>query len=218
MQHLTEISVLFVMIMFNDPSIRKEVIDDKESNLYSKITVDTETGDIVLGKTRFVWWNQLIGAEKRISLPEFVFKVIGALSSKAEEDGRGQMVSAGLLKDLSDLLNREGRSNDVINRLFLVGYIGVKTAWSCPNMEAEGFASNNKPTEVKLHVNEEVRTFELPGSGDPILRVKIGPTGVQYLGEDQSGDQTQDEQLCRKEEYSGEYELKYVKLFNTLAI
>lgn len=216
MQHLTEMSVLFIMIMFNDPSIRKEVIDEKESNLYSKITVDAETGDIVLGKTRFLWWNQLIGAEKRISLAEFVFKVIGALTSKAETEGRGRMVSAGLLKDLSDLLNREGRSNDVINRLFLVGYIGVKTTWSCP-LEPS-VLTDNRPAEVKLHVNEEVRTFELPGSGDPILRVKIGPTGVQYLGEDQSGDQTQDEQLCRNKDYSGEYELKYVKLFNTTII
>jgi len=184
MQHLTERSALFIQIMFSDPSIRKEIIDENESNLYSKVTVDTNTGDIVLGKTRFLWWNSLIGAEKRISLAEFTFKVIGALSSKAEDEGHGRMVGAGLLKDLSDLLSREGRSNDVIDRLFLVGYIGVKTTWSCTALGAEGFASSNRPTEVKLQVNEEIRTFELPGSGDPILRVKIGPTGVQYLGED----------------------------------
>lgn len=184
MQHLTDKSAFLIRIMFAEPAIMNELIDGKESNYYSSLTVDQENCEIVLGKTRFSWWNSLIGAEKRISISEFAFKVIGALSNKANEEGNAKRISKGLLEDIADSLQREGRSNDIIDKLFLVGYLGVKTTWSCHTMNIKQGAGDNSPTTVNIRMNEEVKTFKLPGSGDPIFRISIGPKGIDYIGED----------------------------------
>jgi hypothetical protein len=52
-QALTKRSALLINIMFSDPAVMECLIDKSENNLWSKITVDAETCDIVLGKTRF---------------------------------------------------------------------------------------------------------------------------------------------------------------------
>ena len=185
MQKLTERSVHLIMIMFAEPSLMTEFLDTEEKNAYSKLSIDSDKCEIVLGKTRYKWWNSLIGAERRISLSEFAFKTIGMLSNKAEKDGNGSIISEGLLKDAADGLCREGRSNDIIDRLFLVGYMGVKTAWSCLSLSTEGSVmKDNKPSEINIRVNDEIKTFRLPGSGDPIFNVIVGAKGVQYIGED----------------------------------
>lgn len=183
MQHLTDRSALLIQLMFSEPEILKELIDGKESNLWSKVTIDNENCEIILGKTRFAWWNSLIGAEKHISIAEFAFKVVGVLSNKAEKNKQKSLIGKGLLEDIADSLQREGKSNDIIDRLFLVGYLGVKTAWSCTTMNISN-ANNNNPAEVNIRMNEQVKTFKLPGSGDPIFRILIGPKGVDYIGED----------------------------------
>ena len=90
MQKLTEHSALLINIMFLEPAVMKELIDSSENNLYSRVSVDTDRCEIVLGKTRFTWWNQLIGAERRISLAEFAFKVVSVLTAKAEKDKNSQ--------------------------------------------------------------------------------------------------------------------------------
>lgn len=182
MQKLTDRSALLIQIMFTEPAVMKELIDSSESNLYSKVSIDTDTCDIVLGKTRFTWWNQLIGAEKRISLAEFAFKLISVLTAKADKDVNSRIISKGLLEDVADALNREGRSNDIIDRLFLVGYLGVKTAWSCSTYSTAGAVKTE--TDVNLHINEKVHTFHLPGSNQPIIKVKIGPTGAAWIDND----------------------------------
>lgn len=182
MQKLTEHSALLIDIMFLEPAVMKELIDSSENNLYSKVSVDTDRCEIILGKTRFTWWNQLIGAERRISLAEFAFKVVSVLTAKAEKDKNSHIIGKGLLEDIADALNREGRSNDIIDRLFLVGYLGVKTAWSCSSFSAG--AEQSKTTDVNLRINKKVHKFHLPGSNEDVISVEIGPTGVAWIGDE----------------------------------
>lgn len=185
MQKLTEKSVLLLRIMFSEPEIMKELIDGKDSSYFSRLDIDADTGTMVLGKTRFAWWNDLTGDKKTISLEEFAFKAIGFLGSKAKNEGHGNKVTVGLLEDITDALHREGRSNDVIDRLFLVGYLGVKTTWSCLSMSSQETHGESEPSNVNLniHVNEERRRFVLPGSGDEFVELTIGPKGVRLIGD-----------------------------------
>lgn len=187
MQQLTERSALLIQIMFGEPDITNTLIDGRESNLYSRVDIDPETNAIVLGKTRFNWWNHLVGATKTISLNDFALRVIGVLASKAKQNQKP--IKEGLLNDMVDSLIREGKSNDMIDRLFLVGYMGVKTSWSCTTWDAQEVQKEHDgKLNLNVKVNERVETFELPGSGDKIFQVLIGPKGVRYLGDDQSGD------------------------------
>lgn len=185
MQALTERSALLLHIMFLEPEIMKELIDGSESSLFSRVDIDTEHCRIVLGKTRVKWWNHLINAEKHISIEEFAFKTIGFLGAKASKEGHGNMITQGLLEDVTDALHREGRSNDIIDRLFLVGYMGVKTTWSCLSLGAgsESGGQPSGPIKINIKAGDKRKTFELPGSGDPILNVVLGVKDVDYLGD-----------------------------------
>ena len=64
MQKLTEHSALLINIMFLEPAVMKELIDSSENNLYSKVSVDTDHCEIVLGKKRFTLVDELISAER----------------------------------------------------------------------------------------------------------------------------------------------------------
>lgn len=184
MQKLTEKSVLLLRIMFLEPEIMKELIDGKDETYYSRMDVDPETGKIVLGKTRYGWWNSITGDKRTISLEEFAFKAIGFLGSKAGNKVASTKITAGLLEEITDALHREGRSNDIIDRLFLVGYVGVKTTWSCSSEGVQG-AHENKPSEIGLTVNcnDKRRRFVLPGSGDEFVELIIGPKGVRMIND-----------------------------------
>jgi len=182
MEQLTEKSALLIQLMFSEPAVKEALIDTAESNLYSKVTVDLKTCEVVLGKTRFGWWNRLIGAEKRIALETFAFKLIGILSQKAEGDGKTSIIRQGLAEDVIDSLSRQGRSNEIIDRLYLVGYVGVKTAWSTYSL---ALATSSEPQEsrLNLNINKKTHRFVLPGSGDPIFEVDFGPVGVRMIND-----------------------------------
>lgn len=166
----------------SEPEFMKELIDGKDSSYYSKITINPETGSIVLGKTRFGWWNDLTGDKKEISLETFAFKAVAFLGAKGEQEGHDKKITAGLLEDIADSLHRSGRSNDIIDRLFLVGYLGVKTTWSCSSMGMQGASED---IENNIHINVAGKTyrkhFVAKGHSDLNVELEIGPTEARIF-------------------------------------
>lgn len=181
MQKLTERSCLLIQIMFKEPDLFKELIDGKDESYYSRVDIDQDECRIVLGKTRFKWWNQLCGDEKTISLETFCFKTSAMLGSKADNQEQGDKIKAGLHSDIENLY-REGKSNDIVDRLFLVGYLGVKTGWSCPSLGVQG-AQEDKNIRLNIKAGNKSKTFCLPGSGDQILNIHMGVTDIDWLGD-----------------------------------
>lgn len=190
---------MFMHIMFSEPFIKASLIDDSEKNLYKRVDIIPETCEIVLGKTSCRWWNRILGAEKVIGFETFVFRVVGAYSGK---DGAiGDIVAKGLAEDAVRSIIIQGRSNDMIDRLFIVGYLAVPTAFSCSELNSGISApiqgSKTDPgggavreiryepvdREINLNVNcgGKTHTFVLPGTNDPILRIQTGLTGVEVL-------------------------------------
>lgn len=181
MQQLTEQSVLFLRIMMSEPEFTKELLDGKDFSCFSRIDIDPETGSIVLGKTRFKWWNDFTGDKKEISLETFAFKAVAFLGAKGAQEGHGDKIAKGLLEDIADTLHRSGRSNDIIDRLFLIGYMCVKTTWSCCSLGIQGM-QNNESQERNVNINVAGRTyrknFVAKGLSDIQVELEIGPTGA----------------------------------------
>lgn len=181
MQQLTEQSILFLRIMMSEPEFMKELIDGRDVTCYSRIDINNETGSIVLGKTRFNWWNHVTGDIKEISLETFAFKAMAFLGAKGEQEGHDKNITRGLLDDITDALHRKGRSNEIIDRLFMVGYFCVKTTWSSFSLEALGM-SENKDREVNINVNGETyRKHFRAKNGDVGVELIIGPTGARLV-------------------------------------
>lgn len=176
-QVLTEQSVLLIRIMLSETGFVKNLIDKKELSYYSKITINPESKSIVLGKTKVGWWNRLIGDEKEIPFDSFVNQVRTFLSVRGEKEGYGEKIRIELLKDLDDM-SVAGRFNDIVDRLFMVGYLCVKTAWSSFSLEALGM-SNNCDQEHNINVIGQTftKTFRAK-NGDFNIDVEFGPTGA----------------------------------------
>lgn len=182
MQKLTEQSALFLRIMMSEPEFMKELIDGKDITCFSRIDIDPESGVIVLGKTRFKWWNDLTGDKKELSLETFAFKAIAFLGAKGEQEGHDKNITKGLLDDITDALHRKGRSNEIIDRLFMVGYFCVKTTWSSFSMESLGMTENNRNQEVNVNIEGETyrKRFKAK-NGDFGVELIIGPTGARLV-------------------------------------
>lgn len=173
--------MLFLRIMMSEPEFMKELIDGKDSSYYSRVDINPDTGSIVLGKTRFGWWNDWTGDKKEISLETFAFKAVAFLGAKGEQEGHEQKITAGLLEDIADSLHRSGRSNDIIDRLFLVGYLGVKTTWSCSSMGASGVVQEEREHNVNINVEGKTyhKRFVAKGVSDIQVDLEIGPKSVR---------------------------------------
>lgn len=174
MGKLSQKSVKLIELLLSDPTIKGNLIDDQKKELYKTITI-CENGDIILGKTRCLWWNRLIGDEKILSFTDFAFKTVAALS------GQKSNVNDILLKGLSEEVIRKAILDDqfdmVVDRLFDAARYGVEG-----NLSTSGFSISDK-IDRHIHIKSEdgVRMVRLPGSGDPLCRVTIGVKGIDWV-------------------------------------
>ena len=171
---LSNKSAKLIEILLSDPSIKQNLIDDQNKELYKTVTIN-EDGSIVLGKTRCLWWNRLIGDEKKLSFTDFAFKTVAALS------GQKRNVNDIILKGLSEEVIRKAILDDqydmVVDRLFDAARYGVQSSLS-----TNGFAMSDQiDHHIKIHSDDGVRTVRLPGTGDPLCRVRIGIKGVDWI-------------------------------------
>lgn len=174
-QKLSLKSVKLIEILFMEPTIMKNLIDDSKAELYKTVTINQVDGSIILGKTRCRWWNHLLGDEKIISFTDFAFRVVAALS------GQKCNVNEILLKGLSEEVIRraimDNQLNVVVDRLFDAARYGVETSVS-----TEGFAISDRiDRHIHIHSDDGVRTVRLPGSGDPLCRVTVGIKGIDWV-------------------------------------
>ena len=103
--------------------------------------------------------------------------IIGHPMAGGEKEGYGEKIRIELLKDLDDM-SVAGRFNDIVDRLFMVGYLCVKTAWSSFSLEALGMSNNcDKEHNINVIGQTFTKTFRAK-NGDFNIDVEFGPTGA----------------------------------------
>ena len=183
MDQLTERSVLQIRMMFSEPDVVAALIDKESMTAYSRVDVDPVKCEIVFGKTRFNWWNHLCGDIKRISFKDFVATIIAVLSAHAEAEKATsyETIRDGLLGDCFDRLHRLGVTNEIVDRIFAVGYMGVKTTWSCLTLGGTGVSDKHDDVHVHVKGDEYYREFKLAGAGDAEIAIKFSPTDATII-------------------------------------
>lgn len=169
------------MMMCAEPELLTEMFVHREdSSLFSRVEVDPQNCKIVLGKTRVHWWNYFINDKREFSLIEFVAHARTMLSNRMPENKRFEVANA-LQTETEDNLIRLGKTNEVIDRLFSIGYFGVKTAWSNTTLGTQGAFGNQDPADINLNIDgRDIReTFVLPGSGESIIDLIVGVKDVK---------------------------------------
>ena len=69
-KRLTHADALIVQYLLEDPTIRGILVDESKKEVYKRIDIE-EDGSIILGKTCFRWWNNLVNDYKVVSFNEF---------------------------------------------------------------------------------------------------------------------------------------------------
>ena len=80
-------SKLQIQILFLDPTIKRNLIDESKKELYSRVSINDD-GSITFGKTGCLWWNRLIGDETTISFADFALRTVAALAGQERDTQR----------------------------------------------------------------------------------------------------------------------------------
>ena len=182
-------SKLLIQVLMTDNKISAKILENAiEADKYKICTIQ-DTGTIILGKTRYRWWNQLLNCQDKIPFSSFALKVWDALV-----DMSSGLNNKAILNGLSlEVLNKSVRESDydyVVQRLYDCwthvaqmsdGYRGiVRPEGSGKNTDIHSAISGATPQrEIVININGIKKHIPFVDSlGDPLnISLDYGITG-----------------------------------------
>ncbi len=185
---LTDMSVSKICMLMLDETIAEKVKSaGGEGKSFEIFEVDDTTGMIILGVTRFKWWNQLIKCQVKLPFTSWALAVWDALVCLSKS-ANATAIEEGLSVEIAKKAQREDKYNWVVNRLFEI-YEHV-----CNNKNGgaslEGGPGKSGPsvvvpatpagdTVVNVVLPNMRRTFRFPdATGQAFLDVEMGVVGL----------------------------------------
>lgn len=114
---LSKSSVLLMKYLLSDTRISDKVFNNqKDKSKYKSVSI-REDGSILLGKTSYPFWNQLLSCQVEIPFNDFALKVWDALVNLSVGDN-SVALEEGLSTEIAKLSQRNGDYDLVVKRLF----------------------------------------------------------------------------------------------------
>lgn len=114
---LSKSSVLLMKYLLSDTRISDKVFNNqKDKSKYKSVSI-REDGSILLGKTSYPFWNQLLSCQIEIPFNDFALKVWDALVNLSVGDN-SIALEEGLSTEIAKLSQRNGDYDLVVKRLF----------------------------------------------------------------------------------------------------
>lgn len=114
---LSKSSVLLMKYLLSDTRISDKVFNNqKDKSKYKSMSI-REDGSILLGKTSYPFWNQLLSCQIEIPFNDFALKVWDALVNLSVGDN-SVALEEGLSTEIAKLSQRNGDYDLVVKRLF----------------------------------------------------------------------------------------------------
>lgn len=166
-KRLTHADALIVQYLLEDPTIRGILVDESKKEVYKRIDIE-EDGSIILGKTCFRWWNNLVNDYKVVSFNEFAIKAANAISG--QKNNTNERVFAGLL----EVIGKQGIKNEdysyVIDQLLIATKFGMDGPLKCRCIDIDSgdpVGVNNKQNNDYSNEPEVRYTVHEQRPGDP---------------------------------------------------
>ena len=182
-------SVSLIKVLLAEPKIAEKVMENHADKDKYKICTVREDGLIILGKTSFRWWNQLIGCQDKIPFEAFALRVWDALVDLSS-GLNNTAITEGLSKEIAKKAQREAEYDWVVNRLFDVARHVCQNGLLAgePNISAEnhGNGATRKvvgvPSSQGIVININGTTKKVipfvDSIGDPLIDLEFGITNV----------------------------------------
>lgn len=188
---LTPKSKGLISMLLLEPQIKATVFEKIDHIDKYKMYTIKDNGDVVLGETKYTFWNKLIGCQRIIPFESFALKVWEALVNLST--GLNQKaIMEGLSREIVMKAVKEKDFNWVVERLDNVARMvaqkstiadgaGVSTAGDGafgPKLNT----SNQTPNGVIINVNGRKQVCRFKDSlGDPMIDVEVGIVGVKRV-------------------------------------
>lgn len=188
-QLVSEQSKLLIRMLLTDTKIAEKIFENREDKEKYKICTIQNNGTVVMGKTSYYWWNQLIGCRDKIPFESFALRVWDALVDQSAGLNK-QAILKGLSQEIIEDSIRQQNYDDVIRRLF--------ECWSHVAQHSEGYQeprssagdAGKQPTRectnphnIVINVNGNKRVIPFVDSiGDPFIDLEFGITNVRCRG------------------------------------
>lgn len=134
-------SKLLIRVLLTDSKIAERVYEDAKNKEKYKICTIRDNGSIVMGKTKYPWWNQFLNCQDVLPFESFALKVWDALV-----DMSNGINNTAIMKGLSQeiIMNsvRDNKYDWVIERLY--------DCWKHVAQNSDGFANPVVPAGAQV--------------------------------------------------------------------
>lgn len=191
---ISDRSKLLIRVLLTDAKISETIFENAKDRSKYKICTICGNGSIIMGKTRFAWWNQLLNCQDTIPFESFALKIWDALV-----DLSSGINNTAILKGLSqEIVMKSVRDNQydwVIERLY--------DCWSHVAQNSDGYRTpevpegtrrngqgrsvvieeHDVPRQIVLNIDGHHKIIPIVDSrGDSMrLGVEVGITGIRPI-------------------------------------
>lgn len=191
---LSKQSRLIIQILLTDSKIAEKVLENLDDKEKYKICTIKENGNVILGKTKYRWWNQLLNCQDELKFESFALKVWDSLVDSSSGTNNKAILN-GLSQEIVMKSIREREYDWVVNRLYdCWKYVAQNSAGYQQNASPAGDAVSNRgvervtasvsePRSIVLNINGNKKTIPLIDSiGDSFnIAIEYGITDVKRV-------------------------------------
>lgn len=184
-------SKLLIEILLSDPKIAEKVYEDSTNKEKYKICTVRNDGAVVMGKTRFRWWNQLINCQDVLPFESFALKVWDALVDMSSGINNTAIMK-GLSQDIVMNAVRDREFDWVVERLYdcwkhvaqnSSGYEKVVPAGTRASGQDRINVISESPRQIVINVNGQSKVLPIVDSvGDTWdIGLEFGLVGLKSM-------------------------------------
>lgn len=174
------------ILMENETISAKVKTAGEEGKDYAIYSVK-DSGIVILGETRYPWWNQLIGCRFKLPFQSFVSAIWDALVDLSKGSNKEAIIK-GLGREIMEKAQREKEYDWVIKRLQEVydhfcnnkGGADLEGSQGKSGPSVAGVVHDNQPVNVNVNIDgRHHKTVRFPdATGEAFLECELGIVGV----------------------------------------
>lgn len=135
-EELSKLSVADLNHMLSDDTLVDAILTD-ENKEFAKYKKLNKNGSLTLGKTKWTFWNKLLGGEWTVSFETLIIQIIKGLTG--HHNNKNEEVLAGMSADFCQNMFREYKKNELVEMVFAYYRFGNKTGYFDKNVNPPTF-------------------------------------------------------------------------------
>lgn len=179
---ITAKSQKMMEMLMMEPKIAEKVTDGYSHNI---VTI-YGNGTVILGKTPYRWWNNLIKCQKVVTFPIFALNVWNALLELSDGETR-LAIKKGLSQEILEKAIHDKKYDEIIDRLVDVSRHAcgpnILRSKATPSVNSRNNDYINTDRDINININGVRQKLTATDSiGEPIIDIVLEPKAYRLRG------------------------------------